>query len=120
MLNHAGTLIAFQSNNLMQDSNGSGEQWIDVSFTAPTLISSISLQFQGGFSAGQVQLVPRHSPESSNNNELKQEFVWHPQDNNALQVFALTRPVHVVGCRLVLAQPTDFFSRMTVYRLDMS
>jgi hypothetical protein len=78
---------------------------------SPLNLSGISLCFQGGFSAREMEL---------HLDDVKIQ-TFFPLDNNENQIFNLTNPL-VVYSKILLLFPngsTDTFGRITIYKLEL-
>merc|ERR1711976_376533 len=89
------------------DKSLNGTQTIILTFSEPTQITSLNLQFQGGFAASQVQLL-------SGDQELD---TVHPEDSNKLQTFALKPLTNTVEQIKLCMKANDFYGRIIVYQL---
>jgi len=76
-------------------------------------ITSIQIQFQGGFSCKQVDLK---NMEKTNKPE-KFSFLY-PEDINNMQMFVLEKSIFVSTLHILLNKPTDMFGRIIIYNLN--
>lgn len=88
-------------------------QWITVGFRQDQEISSVHIQFQGGF-VGKDCILEIHT---SDNSALTVPF--YPEDINTLQVFSF-EPVKAKKVKVVFKNSTDFFGRIVIYSLMFS
>lgn len=97
------------------NSDSGSPQWIQVKLKAPSLITSLQIQFHGGFCGLDCSLEAWN--EMSANASPEECLSFYPKDNNLMQNF----PVHLskpyANYRLVFHSSTDFFGRVTVYHL---
>jgi len=91
------------------NSDKGAPQKIEFSFSEPKTIRKLNIQFQGGFSAKQIQL--------ENADAEKCEFV--PLDTNQLQEFCLDKPITAQDFKLILNSSYDFYGRIIIYHLDI-
>ena len=84
-----------------------------IDFEEPQTLSEIGFMFQGGF-AGKTCWVEVLREGSSF--EKRQDF--YPEDSNKFQVFPLN-PVSCNSVKIVFADSTDFYGRITVYQLRL-
>lgn len=90
-------------------------QWIEVVFKEDCDISSLSIQFQGGF-VGKNCHMDIHS-DSGDGNVVKVPF--YPEDINTIQTFTVESTL-VKRIRIVFENSTDFFGRIVIYNLTFS
>ncbi len=90
-------------------------QWVQVHFGASVRLSALRITFQGGFAGKDCWL----EVSEDGGKTATRCFDFHPEDNNKPQTFEL--PEERVGdfFRVVFADSTDFFGRVTVYSLQM-
>ncbi|XP_059177135.1 nuclear receptor 2C2-associated protein-like [Physella acuta] len=89
-------------------------QWVIIDFNQAVSVQEIHVQFQGGF-VGKSCLL--ETP--GENNDYVQVFSFQPQDSNQTQIFHLTESVKLSSLRITFDQSTDFFGRITIYKLDI-
>lgn len=75
-------------------------------------VRTVQIQFQGGFSATEVQLV------ASNSGQETCEEV-HLQDTNKEQEIKLKQSIDCKQLRINLASLSDDFGRVIIYKLDV-
>jgi len=92
------------------NSDQGSPQWISLEFTELTSVSGFALQFQGGF-AGKECYV-------ETDGTLK-ILDFYPEDCNKLQYFYLKDRVHIKKIRIAFNSSTDFYGRITLYKLDL-
>lgn len=88
-------------------------QWIDVVFKENCDLSSLSIQFQGGF----VGKNCRMDIDSGVGNLVSMPFF--PEDINTLQTF-FVKSAQAKRIRIVFENSTDFFGRIVIYNLTFS
>ena len=71
--------------------------------------------FQGGF-AGKTCWLEKLSAESDDYEKVADLY---PEDINKLQKFPLPSPVRARAFKVVFADSTDFFGRITVYQMKL-
>eukprot|EP01086_Lenisia_limosa_P011157 TRINITY_DN36488_c0_g1_i1.p1 TRINITY_DN36488_c0_g1~~TRINITY_DN36488_c0_g1_i1.p1 ORF type:complete len:140 (+),score=20.01 TRINITY_DN36488_c0_g1_i1:98-517(+) len=92
-------------------------QWFEVTFPSLVKLSKIGLQFQGGF-VGQNAVVEVTTPDSP---EKVDAGCVYPEDSNGMQVFDIEKPevtASVATVRVTFPSSTDFYGRVTIYRLQ--
>ncbi|KAI9159536.1 hypothetical protein H9P43_008876 [Blastocladiella emersonii ATCC 22665] len=103
------------------NSDQGSPQRIAVDFGRPVLISSIELTFQGGFVGTPCEIFANTSGGSA----VAPWWTAYPEDTNAPQSFrvpdniAATAAAPVSRIKLVFPASSDFYGRVTVYRLDV-
>eukprot|EP00057_Strongylocentrotus_purpuratus_P017229 XP_011671703.1 PREDICTED: nuclear receptor 2C2-associated protein [Strongylocentrotus purpuratus] len=94
---------------------GGTPQWASIELQEPHQCTELHLQFQGGFASKTCWVegsLPGERP--------KKLMDFYPQDDNTLQIFQFPP-----GCsassylKIVFAESTDFFGRITLYKLDI-
>jgi len=89
-------------------------QWIRIEFEDEREIAQVQFMFQGGF-AGKTCWI--EVPNEDDVYEKLQDI--YPEDINKLQKFPLTSPVKTKAFKVVFADSTDFFGRITVYQMKL-
>ncbi|XP_046574207.1 nuclear receptor 2C2-associated protein-like [Haliotis rubra] len=89
-------------------------QWILVDFEHNVKVKDIQLQFQGGF-AGKECWVETGKEAV----HLTKTADFYPEDINSLQTFKLSEEPVTKVMRIVFNSSTDFFGRITLYKLDI-
>ncbi|KAG0230722.1 Nuclear receptor 2C2-associated protein [Actinomortierella wolfii] len=98
------------------NSDSGTPQFIVVDFGRPVKIQTIELMFQGGF-VGKTCLLQRcHVPPT---NEWIDVTRFYPEDINPLQSFTIEDQEPTTRVKIVFEGSTDFFGRITVYKLDI-
>jgi len=92
------------------NSDQGSPQWISLEFQELTSVAGLCLQFQGGF-AGKECYV-------ETDGTLK-ILDFYPEDSNKLQYFYLKERVNVKKIRIAFNSSTDFYGRITLYKLDL-
>ncbi|PRP74421.1 hypothetical protein PROFUN_06550 [Planoprotostelium fungivorum] len=85
-----------------------------VDFGKKVTIEKILITFQGGFVATEVLFKS-----SVDGGDFEQISEFHPSDDNSCQTFSLSEPVQAEKVQLVFPKSTDFYGRITIYRLDI-
>lgn len=88
-------------------------QWIEVVFKEDCDISSLSIQFQGGFVGKNC-----HTDIDSGVGNLV-SVPFFPEDINTLQTFSV-ESAKAKRIRIVFENSTDFFGRIVIYNLTFS
>ncbi|GFS07843.1 nuclear receptor 2C2-associated protein-like [Elysia marginata] len=98
------------------NSDQGSPQWIIVDFSESVSISQLDIQFQGGFVGKTCWVETVQSGQENFNRVLS----FHPQDTNKSQVFPLSdTSSSVTSLKIVFDSSTDFFGRITIYKLDI-
>ncbi|KAL7746775.1 hypothetical protein RI367_007821 [Sorochytrium milnesiophthora] len=98
------------------NSDNAEQQFIVVDFGAQVQVSAVSMTFQGGFVSSECEL--QHW--TGNDFALLQTI--YPDDINAEQRFELTPQAgHTTlqRLRILFTRSTDFYGRITMYKLDI-
>ncbi|XP_064620850.1 nuclear receptor 2C2-associated protein-like [Lineus longissimus] len=96
------------------NSDQGSPQWIQVEFKVPVIIQELHLQFQGGFAGKDCIIEGAQSGE-----ELTKLADFYPEDVNKTQIFSVEKETSVSLLRITFNNSTDFFGRITVYKLDI-
>jgi F5/8 type C domain. len=106
---------------------GDTEHSFIVNFHRNVRISSLGLQFQGGFVAEECRLYATKTKETLNSSEgwveIKDAFI-EPENTNTLQVFSLddckiVDDLNCVAIKLVFDANTDFYGRIILYKIEV-
>ncbi|KAG0262795.1 Nuclear receptor 2C2-associated protein [Actinomortierella ambigua] len=102
------------------NSDSGTPQFIVVDFGRSVLINTIQLMFQGGF-VGKSCLVQTWQPDSGDWADMTR---FYPEDINPLQTFPIVVDAPSTAAttsriKIVFETSTDFFGRITVYKLDI-
>ncbi|KAI8087833.1 galactose-binding domain-like protein, partial [Gilbertella persicaria] len=93
-------------------------QNILLDFPNPVSVKSVVFQFQGGFVGKKCVIV---GSKASSPNEYNVDLdIIYPEDINSTQTFDLpttTEPLKRV--KIIFEESTDFYGRITVYKLDV-
>ncbi|XP_015122663.1 nuclear receptor 2C2-associated protein [Diachasma alloeum] len=89
-------------------------QWILINLQSECELSTIEIQFQGGFVGKNCRLEARLDATS-----LKHIQDFYPEDTNKVQRFTLDNPVRASGFKLIFDKSTDFFGRIIIYKLAL-
>ncbi|KAI8363428.1 galactose-binding domain-like protein [Mortierella sp. GBAus27b] len=98
------------------NSEAGSPQFIVVDFGRKVEIKVIQLMFQGGFVGKTCKLLVR-----TNEGDMVDMMSFYPEDINPLQSFqvAETQTQATSRAKIVFESSTDFFGRITVYKLDI-
>ncbi|CAL1530949.1 unnamed protein product [Lymnaea stagnalis] len=96
------------------NSDQGSPQWVMIEFKQEVIIKEIQIQFQGGF-VGKVCTLEKHGDLGNN---FVQFYSFHPLDTNQVQIFHLPEATTLSTLKIVFDESTDFFGRVTVYKLD--
>eukprot|EP01006_Ploeotia_vitrea_P040146 TRINITY_DN66406_c5_g1_i1.p1 TRINITY_DN66406_c5_g1~~TRINITY_DN66406_c5_g1_i1.p1 ORF type:complete len:183 (-),score=104.72 TRINITY_DN66406_c5_g1_i1:128-676(-) len=119
-------------------------QHVALKFSEPVDVVQVQVMFQGGFVglpcvfysdvAGddddeekqqqQQEQKSKKKNKKKNKDELYRVTTWEPEDGNSMQTFTMPKAAFhrcrgVKKLRLVFEDSTDFFGRVTVYKLDV-
>ncbi|ORZ04426.1 galactose-binding domain-like protein [Lobosporangium transversale] len=89
-------------------------QFIMVDFGRKVLVETIQLMFQGGFVGKTCQLLAW-----TDDNEFVEMMRFYPEDINPMQIFAENQRQETSRVKIIFESSTDFFGRITVYKLDI-
>jgi len=92
------------------NSDQGSPQWVSLEFEEGTQMSCFSLQFQGGF-AGKECFVETEG--------TAKILDFYPEDGNKVQWFYFKDVVRVKKVRFAFNSSTDFYGRITIYKLDV-
>jgi len=82
-----------------------------LEFDQPVAVSALALQFQGGFVGKECEV------EVEGNTKV---LDFYPEDTNKMQTFYLAEKLNSLKkIRIVFNSSTDFYGRITLYRLDL-
>ncbi|KAF9975500.1 Nuclear receptor 2C2-associated protein [Actinomortierella ambigua] len=120
VLNRETTLYGKQfltdgSDETCWNSDSGTPQFILVDFGRSVLIDTIQLMFQGGF-VGKSCLVQSWQPTTGDWIDMAR---FYPEDINPLQTFPIADASATTRIKMVFEASTDFFGRITVYKLDV-
>jgi hypothetical protein len=116
------------------NSDAGSPQWVQLEFEPAVAAAAVALTFQGGFVGQDVQfLVAPAAPTArapAEQEAAAATAAWvpagraEPDDVNDAQYFALELPAGVAAAgvrslRVVFNSSTDFYGRVTVYKLDV-
>lgn len=99
------------------NSDQGSPQWIRLQFEAEVRVDQVEFMFQGGFAGKTCWLEASTSADAGSQLEKVADF--YPEDINKLQKFPLPAPVKAKAFRVVFADSTDFFGRITVYQMKL-
>jgi len=91
-------------------------QWIRIEFGEDDerQIDRVEFMFQGGFAGKTCWMEVSQDLKTY---EKVQDF--YPEDINKLQKFPLENPVKAKAFKVVFADSTDFFGRITIYQMKL-
>ncbi|EDV26814.1 uncharacterized protein TRIADDRAFT_22604, partial [Trichoplax adhaerens] len=96
------------------NSDQGSPQYIMMAFDARVKISSVGIQFQGGFAGKECRL--EGGLDSKNLHHL-QDF--YPKDINSYQIFDGSASEEIEYLKIIFTSSSDFFGRITIYKLDV-
>ncbi|KAL9646688.1 hypothetical protein ABK040_001111 [Willaertia magna] len=88
-------------------------QHIYIEFKEPIHINKIHLTFQGGFAGKDCEVLIGNGSE-----ELSHHSYFYPNDTNVEQQFDVNATLDKL--KIIFEDSTDFFGRITIYKLDFS
>jgi len=98
-------------NETCWNSDQGSPQWVSLEFDQPVAVSALALQFQGGFVGKECEV------EVEGNTKV---LDFYPEDTNKMQTFYLAEKLNSLKkIRIVFNSSTDFYGRITLYRLDL-
>lgn len=89
-------------------------QWIILTFDRVVAVRTVQIQFQGGFSATEVQLLGSNSESGQ---ETSEEV--RLEDSNKEQAIQLKQSIDCNRLRINLTSLSDDFGRVIIYKLDV-
>lgn len=89
-------------------------QWVLILFPTGVKITELQIQFQGGFVGKECWLEGGNTKDS-----LEKLSDFYPDDVNSLQKFQFCIDYPVSAARIIFKTSTDFFGRITIYKLDV-
>ncbi|ELT96047.1 hypothetical protein CAPTEDRAFT_175075 [Capitella teleta] len=90
-------------------------QYVILDFTEPVHVNELRIKFQGGFVGKDCQVQA-----SNGESEFTHVTDFYPEDINSLQVFKVNDfPKGSTKVKILFAGSTDFFGRITIYKLDL-
>ncbi|ORX95329.1 galactose-binding like protein [Basidiobolus meristosporus CBS 931.73] len=89
-------------------------QYILIDLQTPTSVQGLRIMFQGGFVGKECQALG-----AVEGNDYISLGRFYPEDNNDVQEFSLEDQTPVKKLKLVFESSTDFFGRITIYRLEV-
>merc|ERR1739848_867616 len=96
------------------NSDQGSPQWILMEFTEVVHVEELHIMFQGGFTGKEcwVEVAkPGEDPAKIQS--------FFPEDVNQIQKFKLPERQSLQRMKLVFNSSTDFFGRITIYKLDI-
>ena len=96
------------------NSDQGSPQWVRLQFDFEVEVNQVEFMFQGGFAGKTCWLEA-----SSSSDDLVKVADFYPEDINKLQKFPLPSPVKAKAFKVVFADSTDFFGRITVYQMKL-
>jgi len=99
------------------NSDQGSPQWVKIEFSdgEPVEVAQLELMFQGGF-AGKTCWLERLAADSEKYEKVTDLY---PEDTNKLQKFPLPTTAKSKAFKVVFADSTDFFGRITVYQMKL-
>ncbi|XP_011503583.1 PREDICTED: nuclear receptor 2C2-associated protein, partial [Ceratosolen solmsi marchali] len=87
-------------------------QWIVLNYYKEINLTSLEIQFQGGFAGLKCQIQA-----GSNLKNLNYFQDIFPENSNSIQLFKLISVIKAKIFKLVFQNSTDFFGRIIIYKL---
>ncbi|XP_072038005.1 nuclear receptor 2C2-associated protein-like [Amphiura filiformis] len=97
------------------NSDQGSPQWILLEFQSAVELQELQIQFQGGFVGKECWI----EGSTTDANDLHKICDIHPKDDNSLQSFDIPGGHTAKFMRLTFASSTDFYGRITIYKLDV-
>ncbi|XP_015585330.1 nuclear receptor 2C2-associated protein [Cephus cinctus] len=114
-IRHFGKKYMFDDcNETCWNSDSGIPQWIIFEFDKECSLSTIEIEFQGGF-VGKDCFIEA-GPDSKSLNFQESFF---PEDTNTVQKFKLNQNIMAKIFKLVFKESTDFFGRIIIYKLSL-
>eukprot|EP01102_Stenamoeba_stenopodia_P020285 TRINITY_DN7849_c0_g1_i1.p1 TRINITY_DN7849_c0_g1~~TRINITY_DN7849_c0_g1_i1.p1 ORF type:complete len:150 (+),score=29.48 TRINITY_DN7849_c0_g1_i1:27-452(+) len=95
------------------NSDQGSPQSVQIRFDCPTRLDLLKLMFQGGFAPKELKVVLKSESDTTS------ELLFYPLDNNSFQSFPISNDKNVTQLQLIFPTSTDFFGRITIYRLEL-
>ncbi|KAI7899478.1 galactose-binding domain-like protein [Cokeromyces recurvatus] len=92
-------------------------QHILLDFSSPASVQAIVFQFQGGF-VGKKCVVVGSIVESPNDYNVPVDTLY-PEDVNSIQTFSFEPTQPLKRIKIIFEESTDFYGRITLYKLDI-
>ncbi|KAI8641264.1 galactose-binding domain-like protein, partial [Parasitella parasitica] len=92
-------------------------QYILLDFPSPVSVERVILQFQGGF-VGKKCVLVGSTQEAPNDYSIEIDTLY-PEDVNSTQTFDLKETKRVKRFKIIFEESTDFYGRITMYKLDV-
>ncbi|KAI8089139.1 galactose-binding domain-like protein [Halteromyces radiatus] len=94
-------------------------QHILIDFGTPATVTDIILTFQGGF-VGKTCVALGSTADQPNDYSVHLA-TFYPQDINPMQTFPIpnNNNVPIQRLKLIFEESTDFYGRITIYKLDV-
>ena len=89
-------------------------QFVWFTFETPVIVETVKIMFQGGFVGLGCECYG-----GSGKTEFEKLGDFYPEDMNAEQVFRVGLRKAVDRFQLVFNKSTDFFGRVTIYKVDI-
>nr|CAD7415547.1 unnamed protein product [Timema poppensis] len=96
------------------NSDQGSPQWIELDLPSSVLVDSFTMQFQGGFTGKDCEVVLK-----TQTDPLGKSEPFYPEDVNSVQSFNLKEPVLTNNVCFVFNSSTDFFGRIVIYKLEL-
>eukprot|EP01133_Synstelium_polycarpum_P018146 gene18146-21698_t len=92
-------------------------QFIDTATgqETPVDVSELHICFQGGFVGKDCELLAMQG----DSKEFTFVSMFYPEDINTVQIFPVAQCTQAKQIKLLFKQSTDFFGRITIYKLDV-
>ncbi|TPX68601.1 hypothetical protein SpCBS45565_g03009 [Spizellomyces sp. 'palustris'] len=98
-------------------------QYISMDFSPRSVsVSELHIMFQGGFAGKECKLVGVVDHRRPEEEQWEDLLNFYPEDSNSLQVFPIKEGASKQPwrkLRIIFLNSTDFYGRVTIYRLDV-
>ena len=89
-------------------------QFVWFTFEAPVVVETVKIMFQGGFVGLACEFYG-----GAGKTESEKLGDFYPEDINSEQVFQVGQKKPVERFQIVFNKSTDFFGRVTIYKVDV-
>jgi len=96
------------------NSDQGSPQWILLEFEEVVALREVHIQFQGGFAGKDCWIET-----AAVGGDLQTVEYFYPENQNQTQVFKLSQKETLQKMKIVFNSSTDFFGRITIYKLDL-
>ncbi|ORY97506.1 galactose-binding domain-like protein [Syncephalastrum racemosum] len=92
-------------------------QHILIDFGSPVKVETLILTFQGGFVGKKCRALG--SEPSAPNDYSTDLGIFYPEDINPSQSFPIPSSVPLQRLKIIFEESTDFYGRITIYKMDV-